>query len=125
MKASRRRSRSCSTNSAHAAAALDATRASSFVRPVSVKQSSSYRRFNDETAKPCQRSNGCEGFLTHEREDLLIQYERAVRAFNEATERSRTLRGGDFYEAMLEVDRLHEETRRLEQALAAYDEAMR
>jgi hypothetical protein len=63
--------------------------------------------------------------LTHEREDLLIRYERAVRAFKEATERSRTLRGGDFYEAMLEVDRLHEETRRLEQALAEYDKAMR
>ncbi len=64
-------------------------------------------------------------FLEREREELLREYERAVRAFKDATERSRTLRGLEFYEAMLEVDRLHEETKRLERALAEYDKAMR
>ncbi len=63
--------------------------------------------------------------VTHEREDLLTRYECAVKAYKEATERSRSLTGVAFYEAMLEVDRLHAETRSLERALAEYDKAMR
>jgi len=60
-----------------------------------------------------------------ERENLLEQYENAVHAFKEATERSRGLTGVPFYEAMLEVDRLYGVTQELEHALAEHDDAMR
>ncbi len=63
--------------------------------------------------------------MQHEREELLRRYESAVRAFKEATERSRGLSGLDFYRAMLEVDRLYRETVLLEEALAEFDKAMR
>ena len=63
--------------------------------------------------------------MNDDREHLLIQYETAVHAFKEATERSQRLTGVAFYDAMLEVDRLFAVTQALEVALAEYDAAMR